>query len=237
MKFRSQVFTAVSGSIGGITYSHNRGGMYTRGRATPVNPSTTAQQRIRMYVSTVVGYWTNTLTDAERTSWNDYAANVPLPDQFGEPRNVTGQQMWTRSGVPWLLAGKDLADIATAPVVFDLGDPGVIGGTNAASAGGGTFITSIGGSPAWAADDDAGILLQLSEPHNPTKNYYKAPFRFTDFVPGDSGTPITAAQADGSNADPAITWQEGQKMVMRARVLQSDGRLSQAFLLTAISAA
>ena len=43
MKFTSQVYTQASGSVGGLTYSHNRSGMYTRARSTPTDPASTLQ--------------------------------------------------------------------------------------------------------------------------------------------------------------------------------------------------
>lgn len=234
MKFKSQVYTAVSGSIGGITYSHNAGGMYARGRAIPTDPASTRQQIMRMYMDSAVTYWTETLTEAERESWRVYAANTPVLNVFGDMIHLSGQQHWVRSGVAWLLAGKDLADISTAPTVYNTGDPGALA-TLTVSTGPSSFILSIGGTPGFAADDDGGIFGFLSNPQNPSINFYKAPFRFSNFTSGNSGTPITTATFLGSTADPPISWASGEKMFCRARALYGDGRLTQAFVFDGIS--
>ena len=47
MLFRGTHLTDASGSLSGVTYSHNRGGAYTRNRSIPVNPNTVQQQAVR----------------------------------------------------------------------------------------------------------------------------------------------------------------------------------------------
>ena len=47
MLFKSAAFTQASGSVGGLTFAHNRGGMYTRARSIPVNPKTQQTGRCR----------------------------------------------------------------------------------------------------------------------------------------------------------------------------------------------
>ena len=57
MKILSALATAVSGSIGGITGSHNRGGMYLRSRVIPVNPQTVDQLAARNRLATQSSGW------------------------------------------------------------------------------------------------------------------------------------------------------------------------------------
>ncbi|KKM06452.1 hypothetical protein LCGC14_1743870, partial [marine sediment metagenome] len=47
MLFKSGLITQGSGSIGGLTASHNRGGMYFRARTIPTNPATSFQTVVR----------------------------------------------------------------------------------------------------------------------------------------------------------------------------------------------
>jgi len=117
MKFKSAIVTQASGSIGGLTAAHNKGGMYLRSRATPVNPQTAAQVAIRNAMSQLTTAWQETLTAAQRDAWRTYAENVLLPDKLGEPRNIGGIGMYIRSNVPRLQAG--LARVDDGPVVFD----------------------------------------------------------------------------------------------------------------------
>jgi len=233
MLFKSQVLTQASGSVGGLTYSHNRFGLYTRARTVPVNPNSTRQQIMRMYMDSAVTYWTETLTEAERESWRVYAANVPIVNKLGDVVNLTGQQMWIRSTVPALLAGRDPATIATAPAVFDTGDPGTLELT-AVVAATNDFALSIAGAPDWAGDADADLLGFVGNPQNPSVSFYKGPFRFAGAVPGNA-TPIVAAAFDADNCDPPIPIEAGQRAFIRVRALYADGRLTQAFIFDIIA--
>jgi len=233
MLFKSQVLTQASGSVGGLTYSHNRFGMYTRSRTVPVNPNSTRQQVMRMYMDSAVTYWTETLTEANRESWRVYAANVPVVNKLGDVVNLTGQQMFLRSGVPWLLAGKSLSAIASAPTTFDTGDPGTLS-LSSLVASSTTATIAIAGAPDWAADADGGLLGFSGNPQNPSVSFYKSPFRFCGFVPGNA-TPITSAAFLTGTADPPITWTAGQRAFIRVRALYPDGRLTQAFIFDVIA--
>lgn len=234
MKFTSPVYSAVSGSVAGLTYSHNAGGMYSRARAVPTNPNSTRQQIMRMYLDTVVTYWTETLSEAERESWRVYAANVPVMDKLGQTINLSGQQMFVRSGVPWLLAGKALSAIATGPSTFDTGDPGTLGLAGILASGNSGSI-DVGGAPGWAADADGHIIIQSGNPQSPSINFYKGPFRFVVAVPGNA-TPITTAAFDTDDCTPPINWTVGQRGFIRVRCQYPDGRLTQAFIFDDLAA-
>jgi len=99
MLFKSQIFTQVSGSVGGLTFARNRAGMYTRARTVPVDPQTAQQIAVRANMATLVVRWGTTLTDAQRAVWETYAANTPVLDKFGDSVNITGQQMFLRSNL------------------------------------------------------------------------------------------------------------------------------------------
>ncbi len=90
MKFQSPVYTAVSGSIGGITYGHNKGGMYARGRGTPTNETSVRQTATRAAFSLFAGKWTTALDQAQRDLWNTYAQNHTTEGPFGEEIYING---------------------------------------------------------------------------------------------------------------------------------------------------
>src|SRR5260221_8061436 len=83
--------TPISGSIGGETHSHNRGGPYVRRRGIPINPNSVKQQFSRAIVSTLSGNWSG-LTDAQRASWKAYADSNPVVKRLGQARQLSGQQ-------------------------------------------------------------------------------------------------------------------------------------------------
>ncbi len=90
MKFQSQIITAGSGSIGGTTYGHNKGGMYMRGRGIPYNPNSARQQATRGHFAFYANNWSTSLTQAQRDLWNAYAQTHTVKGPFGEDVYING---------------------------------------------------------------------------------------------------------------------------------------------------
>lgn len=83
--------SAVSGSIGGVTFSHNKGGAYMRTRAIPTNPSTPAQLARRAALAAMSIAW-RVLSDAQRDSWDNYGRQNPVTDALGASILLSGHQ-------------------------------------------------------------------------------------------------------------------------------------------------
>lgn len=235
MKFTSQVYSAVSGSIGGITYSHNRGGMYTRTRAVPTNPSSNQQQFVRNALSYLVDRWSNTLTAAQRTAWDDYAANVAVTDALGQSIYLTGQNHYVRSNVIRqqinnLVGSAVLTIIDDGPTVFTLAetDPTAAYSMTAPTTGSLAFDTNLD----WVSEDDSALFLFTGSAQNAAINFFKGPYRITGVVQGDATTPPTSPQAIAS----VITYAAGQGVFTYARISRADGRLSTRFDLAKVLA-
>lgn len=119
--------TPISGSIGGETHSHNRGGPYVRRRGIPINPNSTKQQFARAVLSTLSGNWSG-LTSAQRAAWKAFADANPVVNRLGQARQLSGQQAYvqlnarligagtTASATPPSTTGPDM--LLTATVVF-----------------------------------------------------------------------------------------------------------------------
>lgn len=236
MLFKSQVFTQASGSIGGQTFSRNRGGMYTRARALPTNPNTARQQAVRAAMTSIVNYWTNTLTDAQRALWAAYAANVPVLNRLGDQIQLTGQQQYIRSNVPAMQAG--LPMINDAPTTFDTGEAVTsIGSTNDATpdvvgiAGGAALSTTATfGAPISA---DGTMLVYLGAPVSPAINYYKGPYRLATtqaLVAAAASTNLEQTLTNLVNGSPLVV---GQRRGVSLRILYDDGRLSATYRILA----
>lgn len=221
MKFKSQLVTEVSGSVGGLTGSHNLGGMYFRARATPTNPNTPQQQAIRSAVGNLVARWLNTLTQLQRDVWAFYAFNTPLLNPLGEPINVTGLNMYVRGNTARIQAGEPIAD--DGPVIFNLGDYTTPSFTADRTAD--TIDTTFTNTDDWANEDDAGMLVYVSRPVNATIVYFKGPYRLAGVIQGDSITPPTSP-ATFALPFPAAP---GQRLFARIVVSRADGRLSLSF--------
>jgi hypothetical protein len=220
MKIKSAIITEASGSVGGLTASHNRGGLYLRARVIPVNPNTVQQQEIRSLVAMLTSRWQSILTELQRASWDLYALNVPLPDRLGEPRNVGGIAMYVRSNVPRLQDGLDLVD--TAPFIFDLGSytPPSVSVFTAAGNSFQVFFDGFG-VDTWPAEDGAAMLIYTSRAQSLAVNFFKGPYRLSDRILGDSAIPPTSP----FTATPAFALVEGTKIFVRVNVSRVDGRL------------
>lgn len=78
-----------SGSQAGTTASRNRYGQYTRTRATPVNPNTTAQGAVRARLSANAAAW-RALTALQRAGWSDLGASMARTDALGQSYTLNG---------------------------------------------------------------------------------------------------------------------------------------------------
>lgn len=115
MKFTAgPLVGSVSGSMGGITASHNKGGQYFRRRAIPTNPSSTAQLQRRADLATVSTDWQN-LTTAQRAAWDEWGRQNPITDALGQSILKSGHQSFVGLNSRILLASG--TQIVVPPVV------------------------------------------------------------------------------------------------------------------------
>lgn len=84
----------LSGSMGGLTYARNRGGLYVKMKASPVNPNSARQQAVRGFLSTASGLWQG-LTAPQKVAWDIYASEKPRTDPLGQEYFLTGHQLFT----------------------------------------------------------------------------------------------------------------------------------------------
>ena len=79
-----------SGSIAAVVYSRNQFGQYTRARTAPTQSSSGAAVAARVLFAAAVAGW-EALTDAERLTWEAYAAQIRKPDSLGQVHKSTGR--------------------------------------------------------------------------------------------------------------------------------------------------
>jgi hypothetical protein len=220
VKFKSALVTQGSGSVGGLTLSHNKGGMYFRSRALPTNPGTVYQTAVRAIMAQLTALWANTLTSAQRAAWSDYALNTPIINKLGEAKPIPGLAMYVRCNVPRIQAG--LTRVDDGPTTFGLPDltpPGITSITAAT----GVMVVTFEPTDAWAAAADGGLLILTSRGQGPGINYFKGPYRYAGKIEGAT-TPPTSPQ----NINVAFTVAAGQQVFVQMRVTTADGRLSYA---------
>lgn len=217
MLFTSPVYSQASGSIAGITYSHNRGGMYTRARVTPTDPSSSRQQTVRAAMGVLAPYWGKTLTGIQRDAWNLYGDNVPWTNALGETIFLTGQQHFLRSNIPHVQLGA--TPTADAPTIFDLGTftaPTIHEAKSAPS-----ISIAFTDTDAWANTDGAYLAIYCGKAVGPGRKFYRGPWRLAGAIGGATPPPATPAlyAAQWPWSTDNICW-------VQCRIRQADGRLS-----------
>lgn len=220
MLFKPLIGAELSGSVGGITASHNKGGAYFRSRVVPTNPGTPFQAVPRQQLGNLAALWTNALSIAQRDAWDQYALNVPLLNALGESLTVTGLNMYIRSNVPRLQNGLPRVDVA--PTVFNLGD--FTAPTFNAFTAPNVLSLNFAATDAWVTEDDAAMLIFGSRQNGIAINFFKGPYRaYAIQLLGDSVAPPTSPFAGVHPFNAAI----GNKVFLRVSVTRADGRLSQ----------
>lgn len=212
----------IRGSIGGTVFSKNRYGSYARNRTIPVDPSTTAQQKIRSTMGQVRNAWFNVLTSAQRAAWAVYATNVTMVNRLGQDITLTGYNQFVRTATNLLY--NDLAIVADAPTDFSLAEQDSTLSVTASEA---TQLMSIAFDDTmdWLDEDDSYLIVYASRPQNSTVNYFKGPYLVAGKIAGDSVTPPTTP----TTIAVPFAVVEGQKLFVQCRIVRADGRLSQPF--------
>jgi len=207
--------TDMRGSIGGTVFARNRGGIYARARVVPINPSTSRQTVVRAALGSLAQLWTTTLTDVQRAAWELYAANVLIPNKLGEPRALTGQQMYVRTNT--LALDCDLDRIDDAPTNFTVG-PTITPTFTPVPASNEITMTDLGGYDP-STDGEIGILVQVGTPQNGGVVFFKSPFRkalgadYAAIIP----FPVTITSP--------FPFEAGQALFVRTANVTIDGRV------------
>ena len=231
MKFKSEHMTQASGSIAGVTYARAKGGiLYRRARAIPVNPQSPAQTQVRSALTSLVNSWITTLSTAQRTAWDTYGAEVLFTNKLGDPVPISGQNAYIGANVARMSAdsklGSTLGTITAAPTVFDRGDfttPAVVSYAVATGLNM-TFETG----DAWVTEDAAAMLIFQGRPRNPSRKFFKGPWRLVGLIAGDSTTPPTSPHLIGTATlmIEGFSINIGQRFSTRVVVVRADGRWS-----------
>jgi len=228
MLFKSGLVTQGSGSLGGMTISHNKGGYYIRSRTIPVNPGSPQQSTVRQALAYLSNYWVNTLSEANRALWETYAKNVTVVNPLGDAIELSGINHFVRSNTPRLQAGMTIVE--AGPLVFNLGEftAPVVTASEASQEASVAFTDT----DPWAIAVGGAMFTFASRPQNPTINYFKGPYRYMSAILGAVSPPTSPdAQALPFQAE------EGNRVFVMVRVTQPDGRLSLPFRDTVIMAA
>jgi len=104
IKFSAVVGDA-RGKVGGNVFSRNSSGAYVRTFASPVNPKTEYQSRIRSRLASLSSEY-RALTRVQQQAWKDAALLRPRTDSLGQTYYLTGQQFYISTNQIALLWGR-----------------------------------------------------------------------------------------------------------------------------------
>lgn len=232
MKIKSALATQISGSVGGLTGSHNRGGLYLRSRAIPTDPATSRQIETRSLFGAMSTAWSSTLTDSQRAAWDQYGLNVPVTDRLGDSIHLSGQQWFVAANTLRTKAGISL--VLNGPTTYTR--PALempeIDEANADS----ELIISFDDTDDWANETGGALVIFGGRPQSAGINFFKGPYRLAGTVNGDDTTPPTSPAT--LNSEYTLT--ADQKVWVRAVAILADGRFSPAAVIgpeTVITAA
>lgn len=124
----------ISGRVGSVVYSHNRGGQYVRAGSIPVNTMTEYRQSVKNTLSACSKAWV-ALTDTQREAWNSWAGTVSWKNRLGQSITLSGQNAFVQCNSRILLAGGTLIDIPSINTAPEM----VTGITLTTDIGAGTF--------------------------------------------------------------------------------------------------
>ncbi len=210
------------GSIGGVTFSKNSTSHYMRSRVKPVNPNTERQDDVRSGVAEATTRWSQTLNNASRILWNEYAAGVTMPNVLGEAVHISGFNHYIRSNAFRISLGFAAIDAAPAIMEIPAQDPSL---AIAPSAGAQQLNVSFDDTMDWANETGGVLFVHQGKPQNPQRFFFGGPYRWCTCVGGDDVTPPVTPEP----APAVFHITELQKQWIYCRIQRADGRLSEPF--------
>jgi len=206
----------LSGRVGGIVFSRNRGGDYVRNGPSPVNPQSAYQTAVRNALSLASSGWDNA-DDAERASWRTWAADHPVRNRIGESIRLQGNAAFVALNARLAFLGTAIVE---SPPVLNAPDP-LLSITGSFDIGAGNFQLAYTATPLGAGLKlwVLGCLLG-----SPAVTFYRNRLRhfYTSAAAAASPADLQASFTARFGA-PVV----GQKVVFRAGVLDgTSGQLS-----------
>lgn len=173
----------IRGSVGDETYARNQGGLYVKARKAPTDPNTAAQQACRAAMAALSQYWSDELTEQNRTDWRAYAHQHPRPNRFGSVNLTNGYTRFLR--LNFTRRRLDATIPFTSPPPAPPLHPPVVSGEGDASAQELTiFLPPTNYDPPFAGLE---LFLYISPDVPPGRNFYNGPWLYfarTRNVPG-----------------------------------------------------
>jgi len=206
----------LSGRVGGIVFSRNRGGDYVRNGPSPVNPQTSYQVAVRNAMSLASTRW-NDMAATARAAWTAWAQNNPVQNRIGETIRLQGNAAFVSLNSRLAFLGTAVVD--TPPVVS--APPPLLTLTGTFDIGAGAFQAAYTATPL-----PAGAKLWVYGCRPMSLGISNVRNRLRHFITGGAAgaSPLDIETAFYARfGTPAV----GEAIIIRAGVLSgTDGQLS-----------
>lgn len=207
MKFGALVVDG-RGKIGGHVASRNRSGAYLRTKVTPVNPATLYQVAARALLTSLSQGW-RALTQAQRTAWDAAVSDFAGTDIFGDLKNPTGKNLYTRLNANLRNAGQSLISSPPVPSGAELALAGALVITN----GGAKTVAYTGATAA------STVQVWATAGQSPGKKFVKSEYRLVTIFTGGDPSPVDiATEYEARFGEPAV----GSKVFVQLRCVNND---------------
>jgi len=203
MKITSALLTNASGSLGGMTAAQNRGGLYLRSRAQPVQRNSPRQQAAKAALTTVSQFWSASLSIADQAAWDTYGKNVTVVNSLGQAKNLTGLQAFQMGNAARTQIPSPI--VQPGPTTFSLATFTLPTGIAVAAPGTLTFTPTA--TDDWFTTANGYLLVSISRPQNYGLQFFKSPFQLIGAVAktGSAGPDKLANPTGAPLATPAST--------------------------------
>lgn len=204
------IATDMRGKLGGHVFAKNRGGAYVRTKVTPVNPQTVAQQSVRAVFTELTQGW-RAISQTKIAAWNSAVQNFPRTNVFGNPKTLSGHQLFV--GLNAQLGAAGQASITNPPL--PVGADAVESLTGAAAETGQTF--SVAYLPATVPSGHTAILDATAQV-SPGQTNLNNKFRQVSTIAAAGTSPEDFAAAYTAKFGDLIA---GQKIGLRMRFVNN----------------
>lgn len=187
-------------------------------RTKGVNPRSASQSLFRTVLPRLSQAWNETLTDAQRVSWNTFASTQPVLNRLGVTTTLSGAQWFARAN--GLITQQGFALLPNPPGSTAISTPTSIVMTP--DTGTATFHFQPNATAALAGEHAA---IFASPPMNKGRHYVSSKLRFIAFGTINFNNDITTAYKNVFGFFPTTS---GQKIFGRFYVINSNTGISSA---------
>lgn len=215
---------AISGSVGGSVFSHNKGGPYIRNRTIPTKATSEYAMTTKAEMTQVSQAWQSE-TAATQVAWREWAKTNPITNALGQSRTVSGHVAYIKLNATLLACN---LNVIVLPPVLPAPAP-LTSLTASADIGPGTFDIAWTATPLAATDllmvwaalvDSAGI------------NYVENLYKLIAKSALEAASPLDIlAQVTARFGSPSV----GQVLHVRAAVVSDEVGLPSGFLKDSIA--